>query len=343
METIMRALAEKLCAEREKEPPVKPNHIALLKAVFCPSEEPDASLNDSAELAEAVTKALSVLSSIKRYCVEERYLHGKSLEQLADEFRASLDMEDFADRMTVGVYRSVKCEFMNRVDSIFGQMEDNSFRELEYKDGAHPEGFPKNDTYYEPNADKTVLDILRDTLKNFDGCRFSRKELFELRYMRGRTNEELAQWLSDNMEGYVDEICVSALRRLRHPSVCRGLKKLLGYEQIPQNSFRIKDKCRSCIYGLLRGYGEQTECSACRTSEVKEWLVKTVSELPTEERRVIGELYDTNYGSYTFTTRKEIAVKLGIVSKERVEELEKSARHTIGMKAMSKRFRTKSE
>ena len=54
--------------------------------IFC-KETLDSSLNSSAQLTETVTQALSALSDIEKYCLKERYLHGKSQLQLAEKFR----------------------------------------------------------------------------------------------------------------------------------------------------------------------------------------------------------------------------------------------------------------
>lgn len=96
MQALMQSLAEKLCADREKEAPVKNNYTELLKAIFC-KEDLDSSLNDDPQLAEAAIQALSSLGDIEKYCLEERYLHGKPRSQLAEEFRRNLDMEEFTD------------------------------------------------------------------------------------------------------------------------------------------------------------------------------------------------------------------------------------------------------
>lgn len=336
----MEKMIEKLCAQRTNEAPAKPDYAGLMDAIFGKREEPfDAALNDNAEFKEAVEKALSTLNKLNRYCVEERYLHGKSLEQLADEFRKNMDMEKFADKLIKKTYKLIRGEFMENIEMIFTEMEGNTFRELEYRNGVHPDGLPKNDTYYEPNADKTVLDILRNTLECFDSYIFSYREFFEKRYIQGQSIEELAQWLSENMAGYIDYICTEALRRIRHPSVCRSLKRFIAGDDCAENNSYYNGKCGNCIYELIRNSDTPTECGECKTAEAKEWMKQAISELPTEEQQVIRELYDFEEGYCLPVLRKDVAVKLRIDSKERVAELEKSARRALKSKALRFRFK----
>lgn len=335
MEIFFQTLAEKLFAEREKEAPVKPDYAGFMYEVFGHSAEPfDTAFNENAEFATAVEKTLSTLRGIDRYCTEERYLHGKSVRQLADEFRNILDMEKFAEKVMEDVYISIKNGFMENIEKIFDGMEDNSFRELEYLDGIHPRSLPKNDTYYDPRADKSVLDVLRDTLGRSDSMGFSYKDIFENCFIKGQTKEELAQWLSEHLEEYISERCLSSLRKLRMISVGNDLKKFLGCGHPTVPRFRCKDKCVKCIYNVTHYIGEEPEeCSACKTAEVKAWLDGALSELSPKKKQVIKSLYDTDDGLSTCNYKKT-AVKLGLESREYVMKLETSALKALRKKAV---------
>lgn len=334
MEKLMQELAEKLCADREKEPPVKNNYRLLLETIFF-KEDLDRSLDDCAQLAEAVTQTLSALSDIEKYCLEERYLHGKSQSQLAEEFRRNLDMEEFTDKLIDNVYHSIEHEFMDTIHSIFFRMKENSFRELEYLDGMHPDNLPKNDTYYEPDADKSIVDMLRYTVKMFDGMGICYKDIFEKYFMKGETKEKLAQWLSENMQDFVSDRCRDALRYLRiFPSNSRPLKRFIEPDGYNEECRHDENKCRSCIYMITAGIGDRrTDCSLCRTDEVRNWLDKALSELPTKERQVMRALYDLEDGHYS-SDHKKTAVKLRIDSKESVRKLERRALKNLSKKAM---------
>ncbi|MBD5081274.1 MAG: hypothetical protein HDT44_05860 [Ruminococcaceae bacterium] len=226
VQTLMETLAEKLRADREKEAPVKNDYTALLKAIFG-EKNLDSSLNDNDRLAEAVAQLLPTISEIRVYCLEERYFHGKPLEQLAEEFRRNLDMAEFKDKLIQDVVQSIEYEFMKKIHIIFYRMEKNSFRELEYCDGMRSDDLPKNDINFTSDADKSIVHILRDTvgmLKSISSCY---KDIFERYFLKGETKEELAQWLSENMESYVQEKCSEGLRQLRHPSRIKQLKKFI--------------------------------------------------------------------------------------------------------------------
>lgn len=332
MEKFMRALAEKLYTERRKEPFVKNNYIALLKTIFG-REDLDDSLNDNAELEATVTKLLSTISPLSRYVLEERFLHGKTQEQLADEFRKNMDMRTFTDRLIEDVYRSVEQEFLKYMEIIFIGMEKNHFRELYYRDGVHPEGFPKNDTYYELEADKSVVDILRDTLEYFDGCGICYKDIFEKYFVNGETKEELVQWLYDNMDKVVYDSCRDGLRTLRIYPRSRYLKKFIGDESHHKDFQCSERRNGRCIYTVTIGVDEETEiCSLCKNVELKNWVDTVISELSPEEEKIMRLLYGLGDGDESLTST-DVAVMLRIDTREQVEEIERRTLKALRMKA----------
>ena len=333
MEKFMQELAEKLYTERRKKPLVKNDYIALLKAIFG-KDDIDKSLNDNAEAAKAVTYALSTIDPLYRYCLEEIYLHGIPQEQLAEEFRRNMNMEVFMDRLIEDIYNSVKQNFMQYIDITFLGMEENHFRELDYQDGVHPDGFPKNNTYYEMNSDKSIVNILRDTLDLFDGYDFSRKEVFERYFLRGQTKEALAKWLSEQMENYVHYVCRTAMRIMcLYPRV-KHLYKYVGYKSIFKDIRCSENKNGKCLYPLTISLDEEAEaCSLCKINEVREWMDKAISELPPKEKQIIKLLYGMENGSEKMTST-DVAVMLRIDTREQVEEIEYTALKKLRKRAL---------
>ena len=208
---IMEKTAGKLFAARKRNAPIANDYAALLKTVFCPWREYNSELNHNAELIEATASALSVLSDIERYCVEEVCLHGKSLEQLADEFRSVLNMERFAEEFIEGLSYPLLDAFKEKTEEAFLEMRKNSFREL--KGELRP---------------RSIIDILLDAVKELnDWAGIWAKDVFERYYLRGETKEELGQWFSENMEDYVRDNYFRALRKLRVSAKSRAMKKFM--------------------------------------------------------------------------------------------------------------------
>lgn len=210
MDELMYELTLKLREERKKAAPVKNNYAALLKMMF--SREFDESFNERDDIAKAVeSHLLSPLKNIYRYCIEEICLHGKSLEQLTDEFRKNLDLEELAEKFIDEINDRIKEELMNEVEIIFSDMAENSFSELKERSG---------ETY-------DLTDILQNVVEDLDDFGFGYKELFEKRFIKGETTAQLAEWFSDNLEDYVGDTCKNAMRRLRQPVLKHRMAELI--------------------------------------------------------------------------------------------------------------------
>lgn len=241
-------LAEKLFANREKDTPAKNDCAALLKAVF--AENIDASLNDNPELAEAVNEVLSRLSSLERYCLEERFLHGKTLEQLTEEFREAIDLEEFAEKYAEKALQTLYDEFMDHIDGIFYDMQNNSFGELKASEN------PASPETADDGRGACAADILRDTIKDLDGRGFCYREIFEGYFLEGESKTSLTMALSDDPENpfyvtdeYIDEICETL-----HDLFMDKIEAI--FDKIKDNNFdELKNPALDFDWELYVGFG----------------------------------------------------------------------------------------
>lgn len=194
----MNEMIKKLIEKRNTETAVKTDYTALYKLLF--GDRIDSGLNADAELEEKIYRALAELDPLARYCLEEKYLRGRTAEQLAGDFRGSLDMNEFAGEYLEEMFRSLRKMFLEKTSEIFRKMRENNFNELKHLD--EQGGFvPLPDSYYEEGAFKSPADVLRIAIDKYekDGKRF------EDAYTDAES-DELRDLYNEEMDGIFDGI-----------------------------------------------------------------------------------------------------------------------------------------
>lgn len=245
-------LAKQLCARRAESGAVKDDLAGLLKAIF--AREADSSWLDSPELAQEVEGVLSQLEDICRYCAEERYLHGKSLEELTLEFRASMDIAEFVDMLLEDIPNALSQLACEKMESTVFAMTRNGFREL---------NDPKAG---DSGADRTVADIVRGAAERLNSYHYRYGDIFKMYFLEGRSREEIARWAEADLEGFVNNTCAAALRLMRNPARSRGLEKFL----VDDGSAVYK--CGRCGVRIKTKETPPLECPLCKKEGYSEQL-----------------------------------------------------------------------
>lgn len=197
----MEKLIEKIRGQRKNEAPVKNDYAALAMAIA--KTEFDKSINDSEEIAKEADEALSVLDEFSAFCLEERFLRGKTLDEVADELRGAfdLDAEGAADTFIDETLTRLKQIFMTSVDEIVFDMQSHSFeelRELHNRKKAEKDG--SADPSEKTGVYSRIIDIIYDSIEELDSVGYCYADIFKGYFLEGESKTALTIMLSDDPE-----------------------------------------------------------------------------------------------------------------------------------------------
>ena len=226
MEKKLSAMVEKLYERKTYGAPAKKDYKTLLEVIR--AEKYDDSVNDSEEITKELDRKLDILRTYQKYCMEELYLYGKTVEQLTDEFRSELDIKKLTEKYIKTVSKKIRDEFMENVRELFDEIEGNSFRELKEERPADA----SNSADGIVTVNSSIVDVVKYAAEALDTDDVFCKNIFEKYYLQRQTNEQIAEWLSENLCEYVDMIRRSAVRRMRVAVVPRGFNAAIDAKKL---------------------------------------------------------------------------------------------------------------
>lgn len=205
---------ENLIAERDKKAPLQKNYMELLRAIYDCGNIVDGALNENNDPEDVVKSLLSRIIDMDRYCIEEYYLHGRSVKDIADDFRDHHD--EFMKELIDYSHEALLDITLEKIEDIFRNMDLCSLKDW-YLDKMKEPKMPESGD--KPNEYSRLIDIIWRSFKEMPDCNDSwfnkwHCKYITMRYWLKEPEDQIARYFYVNMEEYIEIILERALRNL---------------------------------------------------------------------------------------------------------------------------------